>query len=115
MKTFYILDENRQQDRKILQYEGEVKSIACDFRSFAEDNSAITSVVWSVESGSAAISDEALSLSVASANITTSSAGNSMIKVLASDGTNTRACYFKVACRDPQIYSAVPDYGLVTY
>lgn len=45
MKTFYVLDENRQQDRKILQYEGEVKAIACDFRSFAEDNSAISSVV----------------------------------------------------------------------
>mgnify|MGYP003628143495 FL=1 len=117
MKTFYILDENRIQNRHFLQYKGEVKAIACDFQSWAEDNGTVTGITWSVENGDASISNVAMvsSSNVGSANITTSEAGNSMIKALATDGTNKRAVYFQVKARDPQIYSAIPDYGLATY
>ena len=115
MKTFYIADEIRQIARQIVQFEGAVKKLALDFNVWSEDNATVSSVTWSVESGSAGISNEALTSNVASINITTSQAGNSVIKALATDGTNTIPVYIRIKCREPFYNEGIPDYGLVTY
>ena len=114
MPDFYITDQNRQQVRQRLQFKGDVKSLSVDFNPWADDNGTVTSVTWSVESGNATIGTEALSSNVASSIITTSESGNSMIKLVATDGTHSEAVYIKVLTKDPQsIYSVTTDYGFI--
>ena len=111
MADFYILDKTRQQVRQLLQFKGDVKTLTLDFSPWADDNAVVTSATWTVESGQATISAQSLTANVASALITTSSAGASMIKVLVTDGTRSEAVYIKVRCKDPQTTTS-DDYGL---
>ena len=111
MPDFYVMDKTREQVRRVLQFQGDVKALSVDFSTWADDNAAVTSVVWSVESGQAAISAQSLANNVASALITTTTAGSSMIKLLATDGTHSEAVYIRVMCKDPQTTTS-DDYGL---
>lgn len=112
--NFYVTDKNRLQPRQITQYKGDVQSHTVDFSSWAEDNSDVTDVTWTVESGQASIIGESLASNVATINLTTSESGHSMIKATATDGTNTKVVYIRIRCRDPQAYSEIPDYGLIS-
>jgi|TARA_Y100000296_G_scaffold38168_1_gene44186 pantothenate kinase len=112
MTKFYLLDETRQQVRRILQFKGDVKAISVDCSPWADDNGTVTTATWSVESGSVSIGTEALASNVASAILTTSESGSSSVKLVITDGTHSEAVYFKVKCKDPQVATAVPDYNL---
>lgn len=113
MSDFFVTSKQRQEIRQRAQYKGDVKALSVDFSPWAEDNSDVSTVTWSVESGNAAISSETLTSNVASALITTSEAGHSMIKLLATDGTHTEAVYIHIRARDPQAVGTIPDYDLV--
>lgn len=99
MTTIYITNEIRQQVIPILTEEGSAKLVTLDFKVWADDNSALTSATWAVESGSATISGQALSSSVASAKITTTSAGKSRIKVTASNATYTKVIRLSITAK----------------
>lgn len=108
---FVIRDNDRQQVRQApTQFVGEVLPVSFDFSPWADDNGAITSATWSIVSGSATISGEALSGNVASALITTASAGPTLVKILAVGATHTKRINFRVFAKDPQNWP-VWDYG----
>jgi len=114
MTKFFVLNEQREQVRRILHFKGDIKSHSVDFSSWADDNANVTSVTWTVENGQASIGTEALSSNVASIILTTTEVGWSMLKAVATDGTHSEAVYIKVLAKDPQIVSAIDDYGLFT-
>ena len=112
--NYYITTETRQQVRKMLTMKGDDAKLSFDFSPWAEDNAALTSVTWTVESGQASIDGQALSSSVATARITTNETGTSLIKLSATDGTHTKTVHLKVLTKDPEYTTAASDYGLVT-
>jgi len=114
MADFYVMDKTRQQVRQLLQFKGDIKALSVDFSSWADDNAAVTSATWSVESGQASIGTEALASNIASCLVTTSESGWSMIKLTVTDGTHTQAIYIKCRAKDPQTVTS-DDYGMVNY
>lgn len=112
-KTFYVTTETRQQEYELLAMEGDDQAVNFDFSPWAGDNGAVSSVTWSVESGQAAVDGEALASSVASARITTSQTGKSLIKISATDGTHTKVVFLKVHCKEPYTSAIDTDYGFV--
>ena len=85
------------------QYKEEVTNYSVDFNvKTSELSTSVSSVSWSVESGSAVISNESLSSDIASAFVTTNSADCSLIKVKATLADSQVAIhYFKVKASDP--------------
>ena len=114
MADFYVMAETRQQVLRKLLFKGDVKSISVDFNSWADDNAAVTTATWAVKSGQVAISGQALASNIASALLTASESGTSMITLTVTDGTHTEVQYIRVVAKDPQAISAIPDYGMVT-
>jgi len=112
MTKFYVMNEQRIQERQILHFKGDIKTHSVDFSSWADDNSDVTGVTWTVESGQAAISNETLANNVSTITVTTTESGYSMLKAVATDGTNSEAVYIRMRAKDPQAISAVDDYGL---
>jgi len=116
MTAFFIMDETRQQVRQMLHFKGDTsKRHTCDFSSWADDNGDVTAVVWTIESGQASISSEALANNVATIRVTTSEAGNSMLKAIASNANQSEAVYARLRAKDPQTIEAIEDYGLVRW
>ena len=89
-------------------YKGDVKTYRFDFRAWAEDNNNLTGVDWVVESGQASVSSEAHSSNVATANITATESGRSLIKVQATDGTLVKTAYLDLKIFDPEVF--IDDY-----
>ena len=111
MADFYVMDKTREQVRQLLQFKGDVKTLSVDFSSWADDNAAVTLSTWTVESGQATLSSKTLTANVASALVTTSTPGSSMLKLVVTDGTRSEAVYIKVKCKDPQTTTS-DDYGV---
>lgn len=112
MKTFFISSENEVRKFFGEQGEGAKEKYALDFTQWADVNGAVTSVVWTVDSGNGAVSGEALASSVASAFLTTSDAGRTVMKVVATvSGGSIHTVYVDVLCRAQE---AVDDYGFVS-
>jgi hypothetical protein len=66
------------------QHKGEAFNYSVDWGVFAgRYSTSVSSVVWTVDSGTATIASEALASNVASALITTNSVGCAMIKLVA--------------------------------
>lgn len=85
---------------------------AFDFSPWEEDNGAVTSVTWTVKSGSATVSADTLSSSVARALVTFGDAGGSLIQIKAVTAANgTYVAYLDVLAKDPN--GGTNDYGLV--
>ncbi len=94
------------------QYKGEAWTYTIDWTVTAGRlGTSVSSVVWSVDSGSATISGEALASNVASALITTSQSGCAMIKVVATlaDG-QIDIHYFKVQVSEPNCSTSTNRY-----
>lgn len=86
------------------------KKYQIDYSPWAEENNNVTTVTWTVQSGNASVSAEALSSNVASALITFSSAGRNLIQVKADTGTEIFVTYLNIYVRDPE-YDFTNDYG----
>ncbi len=86
------------------QFKGEAFNYAIDWAVFADRfNTSVSSVVWSVDSGSATISGDTLSSNLASALVTTDTPGCAMIKLVATmaDG-QIDIHFFKIDVVDPK-------------
>ena len=113
MTDFYIDSANRQQVIRILQFKGEARTHTFDFGAWADDNAAVTTATWTVQSGQGTLSSKTLSSNVASAILTTSEADNGMITLSVTDGTRTKVVYIRYRVKDPQAV-ITSDYGLVS-
>ncbi len=109
-RTYYITSQTRQDVIDIPAMIGDDQQISVDFRAWAEDNSALTSATWAIAAGDASVDGTSLSGSVATARITTTNAGNSLITVSATDGTRTKKQFFRIAAKDPSTSINTPDY-----
>ena len=85
------------------QYSGESTTYTIDWSvKVGKLSTTVSTAVWSVDSGSAVISNAALSSNIASATIATGSEGCSSIKVTATFGDGQIDIhYFKVKAQDP--------------
>jgi len=110
MKSFIVRAKDPIQVRRQLAFKDGVETVQFDFSPWAEDNGTVSSVTWTVESGSAGISGQALASNVASAQITTSDTGGSMVKLKATGMNDTKCIYLRVYAKDPMQHSN--DYGL---
>lgn len=104
MKTIRLTNRRNREIDQLLLMEGESEQVSINLGSWEEDNDSVTSVSWVVDSGSASISNESLESSVASAVITGSSDGRSLIKVtFTTSGNSVLVHYIKVYVRDPEV------------
>lgn len=112
---FSITTQERQRLFTLPAYKGDEQGIELDFSPWASDNAAVSAVTWTVEFGQASIEGEGLDTEtgIASARITTSEAGQSMIKVSVTDGTHTKIVYIRVVAKDPCAPVLASDYGMV--
>jgi len=77
------------------------RSYSLDFSPWAEDNNTLTSVTWTVKTGQASVTSEALSSNVVTANIEATQEGRSIIEILADTGTEKYSAYLNLYVRDP--------------
>ena len=109
MPTYFVRDRDRIQIRQLRTVKNDAVPVTVDFSPWAEDNGTVSTVTWTVKSGSATISGEALSASSASAVVTTANPGDSLVEVKGAGATHTKVFNLRVHAKDP--YQAVPDYG----
>jgi hypothetical protein len=109
---YYVGAERPQNLSPMLTMKGDVSTITLDFTVWADDNSAVTTVTWTTESGQAAVSSASVTSSVATATLTTSESGASMVKAVATNGSKSIAVYLRVVTKDPQAYITT-DYGML--
>ena len=94
------------------QYKGEARVRTADWTVMAEKlGTSVSTVTWSVDSGTATITGEALASNVATALITTGSTGCALIKVVATmaDGQIDNH-YFKINVSEPSCVVSTNKY-----
>lgn len=85
------------------QFIDETKPYSIDLSKLeAELSDTVSSVTWSVTGGSATIANEALSSSIASADITTNKTGRQLIKAVCEGSTITHTVYISIKVNDPK-------------
>lgn len=109
-KEFVVTSENNPDIFRDLDFKGGAKTYSLDFSQWAQENNTVTSATWTTESGQAAISGQALSNNVATALVTFSESGGSLIKIIADSGTEKFVTFIDVVSKDPN--RIVEDYGL---
>lgn len=109
--TFHITSENTPQAFQDVGFKDGATSYSFDLSQWAEDNGTVTTVTWTVKSGSATISGEALASNVATALITFGQSGSNLIQIKASTGSKIYIGYLDVLAKDPQ--GGTYDYGMV--
>tara|TARA_R110000823_G_scaffold120005_1_gene244690 strand:- start:147 stop:494 length:348 start_codon:yes stop_codon:yes gene_type:complete len=112
-KTYYVTPTRARERNRRLAFEGGAETVTFDYTSWAEDNGTVTGVTVTVETGNAAISGEALASNVKTMVITTTNSGRSLIKLAATDGTNTDIQWLEVYAKDINI-AYDTDYGMTT-
>ena len=110
-KEYTVTANNNPRVFRDVGIKGGAKTYQIDFSAWADDNNDLSTVTWSLESGSASISSISLSSNIASALVTFSDVGRSLIKILADSGTEIYVAYIDVVVKDPT-YEYVDDYGL---
>ena len=90
---------------------GDVIPFSVVFAPWAEDAGVtLNAATWTVKSGNAGVSGEALTSNSASANITFSQVGTNIIEVSVTDGTLIKKAILNVLVVDPNSISN--DYGM---
>lgn len=101
MSTYRVVPDNTQLHRQHIQTVGSVKPVIVDLSAWADDNGALTSATWSVQSGQASLSSASRTNNVCTVTVTTSSPGTSMLRLVAASTTNSEAVYVKVSAIEP--------------
>ncbi len=110
--NFVVRVNNLNPIRQLAFSKGQAQTITVDYSPWAEDFGTVTAVVVSVKSGDVAISSESLSSNVKTFVITTSNAGQSMVKLAATAGNNIHVLHIRIMVRDPDVVTN--DYGFFT-
>ena len=109
---FTITSENNPQLFRDTTSKGDAVSYSFDFTPWEEDNNTITSATWTVEVGQAVISNETLTSGILTALITTSESGGSLIKLVATTGTQIKSIWLDILAQDFKVLQAGNDYNL---
>lgn len=109
MKTFHVTPTRRERVHERVMFKGGAETIQFDYSPWAEDNGTVTGVTVTVESGEAGVSNESLTSNVHSMLVTTNQEGWSLLKLVATDGTNKDVQYLEVSAKDPE--RQISDYG----
>ena len=104
-KTYYVTPTRTRRKQSRLAFESGQETINFDYTSWAQVNGTVTTVTVTVESGQAAISNEALTSNVKSMVVTTSQDGRSLIKLVATAGNNKDVQWLEVVARDLDVDS----------
>lgn len=91
-------------------FKGGAETIQFDYFPWAEDNGTVTGVTVTVEAGDAGVSNESLTDDVKSMLVTTNNEGWSLLKLVATDGTNKDVQYLEISSKDPERH--ISDYGM---
>lgn len=89
-------------------FKSETHPVSVDFSPLADENGNFTSATWTVESGTASVSGAAFFSNVATANVSFSDEGTSLIKISATNGTLTKNFFLKIKANSPDF--EVMDY-----
>lgn len=108
---FYVPAKEAKTLHKDNVSKGDAETYEIDFTAWQEDNTTISSVTWTVESGSVSISGQTLTSGVASALLTFSHEGKQLVTVLADTGTEKKKIWLEIYATDRTIYDG--DYGMV--
>lgn len=110
MKSYYVTNTRTTQRNGRLAFKGGAEQVSFDYNGWAEDNGTVTSVTITVEYGDAAVSSESLTSNVKSFLVTTNTARKSLLKLVATDGTDKDVQWLEIWAKDTtQEY--VDDYG----
>lgn len=109
---FYVTAENNPLKHFDVVNKGDAVTYSFDFRPWQEDNSNISSVTWTVEAGNAAVSGASQSSGLATALVTFSDAGKSLISILATTSSQKKKVYLEVLAKD-QLLASTDDYGFI--
>lgn len=90
---------------------GDSVSYSFDATPWQEDNSTITSAAWVLESGNVTVTDKTLVSGVASALISSSEPGRSIVSVLLQTATAKKKIYLVVHATDNTAIYTHSDYG----
>ena len=111
MPEYVITAENENKVFRDQTFKDEALTYSFDFSPWAEDNGTVTTVTWTVKSGSATVSGTALASNVATGVVTFGGTGSNLIQIKATNGTETKIVYLDALAKDPQ--SGTIDYGMV--
>jgi hypothetical protein len=89
-------------------FKGSINTYSFDFSPWADDNHDVSSAAWEVIAGNASVSGASLTDNVATAQVTFSDSGGSLIKVTATTATEKYVAYLDVLAKDPM--TATNDY-----
>lgn len=103
MYEFIVTTNRNREIDKVLIMDGQTETVKFNAAPWEGDNGTVTAVTWTLVSGNATISNQALASSVASARIAGTSAGKSLIKIKLTTATNIGITYLEVYVRDPQV------------
>lgn len=90
---------------------GDVVTYHFDFSPWQDDNSTITSIVWTLESGNASISNQVLTSGVAAALVSFPQEGRNTISVLAVTANEQKKIFINIIARDQQLEFPIDGYG----
>jgi len=111
IRDFVIPAHRQRQLYRLLAYEDQAQTVSIDMSPISDDIGDISAVTWTVKDGNATIAHEDLTSNVASAVITTSDIGRSMIQLQATAGNNIEVVYLLVHAKN---FRAIHwDYGYI--
>jgi len=110
MPDYVITSEDNQQIFNDADNKGAAITYQFDYNPWSEDNNNVTTVTWTIKSGQATITNEALASNVASSLITLNEIGGTLIEVKADTGTQIYVTFLNILARDQN--RIVRDYGL---
>ena len=110
MKQFVVTALDNPDRFTARESVGGADTYSVDFSPWAEDNSALTGATWTVESGTATVTGQALASNVASALVSFPQAGSVLLKLTPATSGAVPLTWVQIAVRDPQA-AAVKDHG----
>lgn len=109
MITYTITPTRVRRIHRRVMYKGGAETVDFDYSPWVEDNGTVTGVTVTVEAGDASVTGESLTSNVKTMLVTTSNEGWSLLKLVATDGTNKDVQYLEIVSKDPE--RQVSDYG----
>ena len=111
MQNYAVRANRDTQIIKMLAFKEGAQTVTFDYSPWADDNGNVSSVVPTLKTGEAGISNESLVSNLKTLVITTSEYGHSLIRLAATAGNNIHIINLYVLAKDPQ--ARVHDYGLM--
>lgn len=108
---FVITAKNNPEKFKDIVFKDSKSTYSFDFSPWADDNHDVTTVTWTVRSGNAAVSGQALTSSVATALVSFTETGHNLIQVKGATASNeVYVAYLDAYVKDPEVLTN--DYGI---